>query len=182
MDTSGLLPPAPFSKRRLIYTAAADSFPSDTILSSQDAVKIRGLTQMPSESLGSFAGWERQNSCASLHPNLTSGWNTDGLWITLLWTGFDGRKISLHGQVLAKHISDWEIRTSGLFVTRVGLHSAHNYCFPWPLDAVLHATSTAGVHLGGFGAPALEGEGSWWGRWEIWMESPRGYLIAMYSR
>lgn len=83
-----------------------DSSPSDTTfmimvkcLSSQDAFKERGLTQMPSELTGSFACCEGQDPGAPLHPHPMSGCNTDGLWITLPWAGFNGRKIRLSGCV-----------------------------------------------------------------------------------
>lgn len=103
---------APFSEREWSTTAAGSS-PSDTTfltllkcLSSQDAFKIRLLTQTRSESLGSFARCERQDPGAPLHPHPTSGWNTDGLWITLQWAGFKGRKIRLHRCVSANLLTE----------------------------------------------------------------------------
>lgn len=108
-----------FFQERDWSTTAADSSPSDTTfmimvkcLSSRDAFKNRGMTQMPSELMGSFARCEGQDPGASLHPHPMSGWNTDGLWITLPWAGFNGRKIRLSGCVSANLLIE-AIKRSG---------------------------------------------------------------------
>lgn len=80
-------------------TATADSFPFDTILSSQSAVKMRGLTGEPSVIGKLHRLWAaKPMDLSASQPGIRMKYK--GLWITLPWAGFNGRKISSYGHGL----------------------------------------------------------------------------------
>lgn len=80
-------------------TATADSFPFDTIFSFQSAVKIRVLTREPSVIGKLHRLWAaKPMDLSASQPGIRMKYK--GLWITLPWAGFDGRKISSYGHGL----------------------------------------------------------------------------------
>lgn len=160
-----------FFQKRDWSTPTADSSPSDTaflitlhLLSSQQAFKVRLLTQTLTEPLGSSAHCEQRDPGAPL----ICIWCQDE--IQMGCESASHKQTSTAGKsdcMDAFQPTDWWRQSRdqdlGLTMACPDLYSAHRGCFPPALDAVQHARSSINVHPWSFSAPTPEGEANWWG-------------------